>query len=42
VNKVTEVDPMTSEDTMAHIISETTHQEEEYQAELNFQKLVRN
>uniref|UniRef100_A0A2N9ELD9 Uncharacterized protein n=1 Tax=Fagus sylvatica TaxID=28930 RepID=A0A2N9ELD9_FAGSY len=40
VNKVTEVDPMTSEDTMAHIISETTQQEEEYQAELNFQKLV--
>ncbi|GMY13527.1 Spindle assembly checkpoint component [Fagus crenata] len=40
VKEVTEVDPMTSEDTMAQIISETTQQEEEYQAELNFQKPV--
>lgn len=40
--EVTEVDPKTSEDTLAHIISQTTKEEEEFQAELNFQKQVRS
>ncbi|XP_030954109.1 uncharacterized protein LOC115976768 isoform X2 [Quercus lobata] len=40
VMEVTEVDPKTSEDTLAHIISQTTKEEEEFQAELNFQKQV--
>ncbi|KAM4132808.1 hypothetical protein ACJW30_01G279700 [Castanea mollissima] len=40
VTEVTEVDPKSSEDTLAHIISQTTKEEEEFQAELNFQKQV--
>ncbi|KAM3713722.1 hypothetical protein ACB098_01G280300 [Castanea mollissima] len=40
VTEFTEVDPKSSEDTLAHIISQTTKEEEELQAELNFQKQV--
>nr|POF25586.1 hypothetical protein CFP56_28085 [Quercus suber] len=40
VTEVTEVDPETSEDTLAHIISQKTKEEEEFQAELNFEKQV--
>ncbi|KAK4603901.1 hypothetical protein RGQ29_012417 [Quercus rubra] len=40
VTEVTEVDPKTSEDTLAHIISQTAKEEGEFQAELNFQKQV--
>jgi hypothetical protein len=42
VKKVGEVALKALEDTLAHIISQTTKEEEEYQAEQNFQEQVRN
>lgn len=42
VKEVGEVALKTLEDTLAHIISQTTKEEEEYLAEQNFQKQVRS
>jgi hypothetical protein len=42
VKEVNEVALKTLEDTLAHVISQTTIVEEEYQAEQNFSKQVRS